>query len=114
MIRLAAAMEVDDDEYLIAISDLRKAYPNDLASALHSIDFYFLKNEFGKMRESIDRVIDKLGPDSHLYGLKAVGFSSDKKMIDALECLQLAIKTCLLYTSPSPRDKRQARMPSSA
>ena len=23
-------------------------------------------------------------------------------------------KSCLLYTSPSPRDKRQARMPSSA
>ena len=33
--------------------------------------------------------------------------------------LQLAvvtndIYTCLLYTSPSPRDKRQSRMPSSA
>ena len=25
-----------------------------------------------------------------------------------------AQKTCLLYTSPSPRDKRQSRMPSSA
>ena len=25
-----------------------------------------------------------------------------------------SIKTCLLYTSPSPRDKRQSRMPSSA
>ena len=24
------------------------------------------------------------------------------------------LKTCLLYTSPSPRDKRQCRMPSSA
>ena len=24
------------------------------------------------------------------------------------------IRTCLLYTSPSPRDKRQSRMPSSA
>ena len=24
------------------------------------------------------------------------------------------IKGCLLYTSPSPRDKRQSRMPSSA
>ena len=24
------------------------------------------------------------------------------------------ISTCLLYTSPSPRDKRQSRMPSSA
>ena len=25
-----------------------------------------------------------------------------------------AVVTCLLYTSPSPRDKRQSRMPSSA
>ena len=24
------------------------------------------------------------------------------------------VKDCLLYTSPSPRDKRQSRMPSSA
>ena len=28
--------------------------------------------------------------------------------------LQAVFKTCLLYTSPSPRDKRQSRMPSSA
>ena len=27
---------------------------------------------------------------------------------------EIEIKTCLLYTSPSPRDKRQSRMPSSA
>ena len=26
----------------------------------------------------------------------------------------LIVRTCLLYTSPSPRDKRQSRMPSSA
>ena len=25
-----------------------------------------------------------------------------------------SVPTCLLYTSPSPRDKRQSRMPSSA
>ena len=34
--------------------------------------------------------------------------SSDK------EQLKQADKICLLYTSPSPRDKRQSRMPSSA
>ena len=40
--------------------------------------------------------------------------------VDALMKLDLAagvdveIKLCLLYTSPSPRDKRQSRMPSSA
>ena len=27
---------------------------------------------------------------------------------------EVQIKSCLLYTSPSPRDKRQSRMPSSA
>ena len=30
------------------------------------------------------------------------------------EALAPMIKDCLLYTSPSPRDKRQSRMPSSA
>ena len=30
------------------------------------------------------------------------------------EALNVSSRTCLLYTSPSPRDKRQSRMPSSA
>ena len=34
------------------------------------------------------------------------GASSKNKPVD--------VKACLLYTSPSPRDKRQSRMPSSA
>ena len=34
--------------------------------------------------------------------------------LDADEYLSDQIKSCLLYTSPSPRDKRQSRMPSSA
>ena len=32
----------------------------------------------------------------------------------AMDVIWLFIYTCLLYTSPSPRDKRQSRMPSSA
>ena len=35
-------------------------------------------------------------------------------MNDAEASKKLGIKSCLLYTSPSPRDKRQSRMPSSA
>ena len=31
-----------------------------------------------------------------------------------LEVVRLLAELCLLYTSPSPRDKRQSRMPSSA
>ena len=44
-----------------------------------------------------------------------------EKMIDYKTCLEkfsdhhsIVFVTCLLYTSPSPRDKRQSRMPSSA
>ena len=32
----------------------------------------------------------------------------------SLDALLDDLKACLLYTSPSPRDKRQSRMPSSA
>ena len=36
------------------------------------------------------------------------------KIIKRFALLEIRIYTCLLYTSPSPRDKRQSRMPSSA
>ena len=44
-----------------------------------------------------------------LHGANATGrpFTGDHAGI-------LLYQTCLLYTSPSPRDKRQSRMPSSA
>ena len=42
-------------------------------------------------------------------------FPSDICAIDTMINLQqLVLDSCLLYTSPSPRDKRQSRMPSSA
>ena len=43
--------------------------------------------------------------------------AAKKEAADALakaEQMMAAAKDCLLYTSPSPRDKRQSRMPSSA
>ena len=41
--------------------------------------------------------------------------SAIRTVVVVLEIIsQVLYKTCLLYTSPSPRDKRQSRMPSSA
>ena len=37
-----------------------------------------------------------------------------KKKEEPQWLLDWRLKSCLLYTSPSPRDKRQSRMPSSA
>ena len=39
---------------------------------------------------------------------------SDKRFATSWTNLIKDIENCLLYTSPSPRDKRQSRMPSSA
>ena len=41
-------------------------------------------------------------------------FSQLFKIIFVLTALTVSVLSCLLYTSPSPRDKRQSRMPSSA
>ena len=44
------------------------------------------------------------------------GYSSSQrlKVINAFNSIRKNFRACLLYTSPSPRDKRQSRMPSSA
>ena len=49
-------------------------------------------------------LIDMTGNEVHRWEL--AGFPS--------ELIDPSINGCLLYTSPSPRDKRQSRMPSSA
>ena len=36
------------------------------------------------------------------------------KLVEAAELAQVTLKGCLLYTSPSPRDVEESRMPSSA
>ena len=52
------------------------------------------------------------------FGLKAVGRGrlTARQIEAARRAMTRAVKRqgCLLYTSPSPRDKRQSRMPSSA
>ena len=39
---------------------------------------------------------------------------SPQHLLDFVKSAVAALLSCLLYTSPSPRDKRQSRMPSSA
>ena len=45
---------------------------------------------------------------------RATAVTMNRDRIRDLAAGELGLRTCLLYTSPSPRDKRQSRMPSSA
>ena len=56
--------------------------------------------ELLRLRSSIDNI------DAALIFMLAERFRATQQVGQ--------LKACLLYTSPSPRDKRQSRMPSSA
>ena len=57
--------------------------------------------------ESIVKVLTKIDPNDY-FNSRLVGRSSYRFYKDAL------YSVCLLYTSPSPRDRTRSRMPSSA
>ena len=50
--------------------------------------------------------------DSPLYHPEVIAAMAQASILQG--AVGVRINTCLLYTSPSPRDKRQSRMPSSA
>ena len=41
-------------------------------------------------------------------------YEAEIESLTSSESRGIGVRVCLLYTSPSPRDKRQSRMPSSA
>ena len=57
---------------------------------------------WGRNNISLEKM-EFIGAASLKHGFSAIGLDKQPKVL-----------TCLLYTSPSPRDKRQSRMPSSA
>ena len=61
---------------------------------------------------------DLLGQAEHGYNSPAVLVTNNKNLaeetISEIERILTILPTCLLYTSPSPRDKHRSRMPSSA
>ena len=78
---------------------------------------HFFNGEYQKAYDSLTTAMgqNQRDPRVHYFrGLAAqnlgIGGTGDFQMGAQLE----AANGCLLYTSPSPRDKRQSRMPSSA
>ena len=93
---------------------------------LHTMHSVLLIDDDGKLAEVLTdycaqfdiRIEPALRPSIGLEKLDSFEFDAvilDVMMpeMDGFEVCK-RIRSCLLYTSPSPRDKRQSRMPSSA
>ena len=71
-------------------------------------------------RPSIEDVMDKLMRDSKRGLVMEQADEVSEVLLTEIgaplesKTMLHAVRACLLYTSPSPRDKRQSRMPSSA
>ena len=53
---------------------------------------------------------DILGSLAHISMLQSIGLLTEEELKQLTE----ELRNCLLYTSPSPRDRQKSRMPSSA
>ena len=77
--------------------------------------FFFAAFEFCRasmIRHTADNAVYEGARAAIIPGATAGEAQAEASLI--LNSLGLTNTTCLLYTSPSPRDKRQSRMPSSA
>ena len=111
-----------DDEMFDAIHAMRSRI---VTSAAFNGDRVFGAILFEK---TMDRQIEGQASASYLWDVKNVApfLKVDKGLADEADGVQLMkpmpdldalldrAKTCLLYTSPSPRDRTRSRMPSSA
>ena len=64
-----------------------------------------------QIRQQGGKVVREPGPMKH--GSTVIAFVEDPDGYK-VELIQLSSRACLLYTSPSPRDRQKSRMPSSA
>ena len=84
---------------------------NNLSPELVS-DSFKEKTKKYSLRSNSTLQLPRLGKTTR-FGINTVIFKGSL-LWNYLPNLYKDNKTCLLYTSPSPRDKRQSRMPSSA
>ena len=94
-------------------------------------DYSQFKKDIKEVVRAMDNVIDRTiyplkeqedeAKNKRRMGLGLTGLANAGEMLgypygssDFLDWMATIFKTCLLYTSPSPRDRTRSRMPSSA
>ena len=100
----------DDSHFNNLIQDNNDTiYYNNIKVSLYK--HYFWIDFWVPNDEKADEIIEKI---ANIFGVGRVDHIIDGEYLDVITLPIVYNNICLLYTSPSPRDKRQSRMPSSA
>ena len=87
----------------------------DLVDAGHEVNLYEARPFMGgKVGSWVDEGGNHIEMGLHVFFFNYANLFALMRKVGAFENLLPKQHTCLLYTSPSPRDKRLSRMPSSA
>ena len=120
------AYEIYDGDQLFVIGydekpEIINEWTDDAKKLESSIKTYRKKGNphlFDAINAATSEVLVPLMPGTRKTAIVVIGDGLDRgsktNFEEMLDTLQQHNVTCLLYTSPSPRDKRQSRMPSSA
>jgi tetratricopeptide (TPR) repeat protein len=87
VLRIIAAGSLDPGLYRQAIADLREHFPDDPATAIHSVDYYTLNEEYDAALRAIDTLDEAVGGDPFLDALRATLFGAQKDFTTAEEYL---------------------------
>ena len=92
-----------DDSKMLKVTEKRKMFASDLMA-------YMVKFPDGKEAEYDETQLELV--NESLLTESTPGYDT-RKSGESLPTLE-TVQACLLYTSPSPRDRQKSRMPSSA
>jgi tetratricopeptide (TPR) repeat protein len=90
LMRLLAAANIDNDEYLQAIDDYVELYPNDPSLDLIMLDAYALRRQFTEAHRTVDRIDRAVGGDPYLrihhlsFYVQEKNYPAAEKLIDEL------------------------------
>ncbi len=91
LMRVMIAMQINEQEYLSAMTDFRKTFPTDACIDFLSIDFYILRKEYDQGIAAIDRFDKSIGGDVYLNTLRANIYGEQKKWAEARKAIALVI-----------------------
>eukprot|EP00828_Plagiopyla_frontata_P012305 TRINITY_DN17011_c0_g1_i3.p1 TRINITY_DN17011_c0_g1~~TRINITY_DN17011_c0_g1_i3.p1 ORF type:complete len:157 (-),score=35.61 TRINITY_DN17011_c0_g1_i3:20-490(-) len=109
IVSLGEAKETEDEAYKVTVSVNKekgtlKFSDNGIGMTEEEVKKYINQVAFSGATDFLEKYKDKMDEGKDIIGHFGLGFYSTF----------MVSSNCLLYTSPSPRDRQKSRMPSSA
>lgn len=89
-LRLAQPLE-DTREYQRTLEDFRRYYPDDPATELQSVDYFYMRQEWKRAAEGVRRLRQSVEGDAYLDHLEATLHLQDGAFVRARECAERAV-----------------------